>query len=51
VAALVQLKSTYSAKGWWFDKLTTNGLRFTRSGLNPFALSLSKGISIAKEVF
>jgi hypothetical protein len=48
---LVQPQNTYSATGWWFDKLTTNGL-------NPFALShfgklrtgLSKDRDIAKLV-
>jgi hypothetical protein len=31
----------------WFDKLTTNGnkLRLTKNETNPFALSLSKGVT------
>jgi hypothetical protein len=40
-SSLVQLQSTYSATGWWFNRLTMNGF-------NPFALSLSKGVPIAK---
>ena len=36
--------------GPWFDKLTTNGRLLTKNGLNPFVLSLSKGIPIVKQV-
>jgi hypothetical protein len=47
---LVLAQNTCLAKDWWFDQLTTNGLRLTTNGLSPFALSLSKGTLIARQV-
>ena len=47
---LVLAQNTCLAKDWWFDQLTTNGLRLTTNGLSPFALSLSKGPLIARQV-
>jgi hypothetical protein len=43
----VVTRVVYFPVGLWFDKLTTNGLRLTMSGIIPFVLSLSKGFAIA----
>jgi hypothetical protein len=47
---LVQPKITCFVIDRWFDKLTTNGIKVATNGLSPFALSLSKGTLIAKQV-
>jgi hypothetical protein len=46
--SLVQPQITNFVIDWWFDKLTTNGIKVATDGLSPFALSLSKGTVIAK---